>query len=66
VIFDLKTFKTLGLVKADEDADSILYDPASKHIFVFNGRPKSATVIDPAKGTVGYRQGPGCAFRLSP
>ena len=52
VIFDLKTFKTLGPVKADEDADSILYDPASKHIFVFNGRPKSATVIDPAKGTV--------------
>ena len=52
VIFDLKTFKTLGQVKADEDADSILYDPASKRIFVFNGRPKSATVIDPAKGTV--------------
>jgi DNA-binding beta-propeller fold protein YncE len=52
VIFDLKTFKTLGQAKADEDADSILYDPASKRIFVFNGRPKSATVIDPAKGTV--------------
>jgi hypothetical protein len=52
VIFDLKTFKTLGQVKADEDADSILYDPASKRIIVFNGRPKSATVIDPAKGTV--------------
>jgi DNA-binding beta-propeller fold protein YncE len=52
VIFDLKTFKTLRQVKADEDADSILYDPASKRIFVFNGRPKSATVIDPAKGTV--------------
>jgi len=52
VIFDLKTFKTLGQVKADDDADSILYDPVSKRIFVFNGRPKSATVVDPAKGTV--------------
>ena len=52
VIFDLKTFKTLGQVKADEDADSILYDPVSKRVFVFNGRPRSATVIDPSKGTV--------------
>src|SRR5262245_35965651 len=52
VIFDLKTFKKVGEVKADADADSILYDSVSKHIFVFNGRPKSSTVIDPAKGTV--------------
>ena len=52
IIFDLKTFKKLGEIKADKDADSILYDPASKRIFVFNGSPKSATVIDPAKGTV--------------
>jgi YVTN family beta-propeller protein len=52
VIFDLKTLKTIGQVKADADADSIIYDPASKHIFVFNGEPKSCTVIDPAKGTV--------------
>ncbi len=52
VVFDLKTFKKLGEIKADRDADSILYDPVSKHIFVFNGQPKSSTVIDPAKGTV--------------
>jgi DNA-binding beta-propeller fold protein YncE len=52
VIFDLKTFQTIGRVKADHDADSILYDPASKRVFCFNGEPKSATVIDPAKGTV--------------
>ena len=38
--------------RADKDADSILYDPVSKHIFVFNGQPKSSTVIDPVKGTV--------------
>src|SRR5205823_1520337 len=41
-----------GEVKADKDADSILYDPVSKRIFVFNGEPKTATVVDPAKGTV--------------
>src|ERR1017187_10572206 len=52
VIFDLKTLKTIGQVKADTDADSILYDPVSKRIFVFNGDPNSCTVIDPAKGTV--------------
>jgi DNA-binding beta-propeller fold protein YncE len=49
-IFDLKTLKTTGTVKADSDADSILYDPASKRIFVFNGEPKTCTVIDPVMG----------------
>jgi len=52
IIFDLKTFQKLGSAQADRDADSILYDPASKHIFVFNGEPKTATVIDPANGIV--------------
>jgi DNA-binding beta-propeller fold protein YncE len=52
VIFDLKTLKTIGTVKADRDADSILYDPVSRRIFCFNGEPKSATVIDPKAGTV--------------
>src|SRR5215471_4850017 len=52
VIFDIKTLKKIGEVKGERGADSIIYDPASKHIFVFNGQPKSSTVIDPAKGTV--------------
>jgi len=52
VVFDLKTFKVTGQIKAGGDPDSLLYDPASKHIFVFNGESKDATVIDPAKGTV--------------
>jgi len=52
VMFDLKTLKTIGQIKGEDDADFITYDPASKHVFVFNGTPKSATVIDPAKGTV--------------
>lgn len=52
IIFDLKKLNKIGEVKADKDADSILYDPASKRIFVFNGQPKSATVIDPTNGTI--------------
>jgi len=52
VMFDLKTLKTIGTIKGEMDADSILYDPVSKHVFVFNGDSKNATVIDPGKGTV--------------
>jgi DNA-binding beta-propeller fold protein YncE len=52
VIFDIATLKITGQVKAEPDADSIIYDPASKYIFSFNGDSKDATVIDPVKGTV--------------
>jgi DNA-binding beta-propeller fold protein YncE len=51
VIFDLKTLKPIGEAKADKDADSIIYDPASKRIFVMNGDPNSSTVIDAKSGT---------------
>lgn len=46
IIFDLKTLKVSGEVKADKDADSIVYDPASKRVFAMNGDPNSSTVID--------------------
>jgi YVTN family beta-propeller protein len=52
VIFDMKTLKRVGEIKGERDADSIIYDPASKHIFVFNGQAKNSTVIDPAKAAV--------------
>jgi len=47
VVFDLKTLKTIGSVKAAEDADCIVYDPASKRIFTLNGDAATATAIDP-------------------
>lgn len=50
IIFDLKTFEKLGEADAAPDADCILYDPASKHIFTFNGDSHNATAIDPATG----------------
>ncbi|MGO9274233.1 MAG: YncE family protein [Terriglobia bacterium] len=52
VIFDLKTLQAIGRVKTDRDSDSILYDPASKRVFCFNGDPNTATVIDPGTGKV--------------
>jgi DNA-binding beta-propeller fold protein YncE len=51
VMFDLKTFKTLGRIPAAEDADAIIYDGASNRVFTFNGDAHSSTVIDP-RGTL--------------
>jgi hypothetical protein len=51
-VFNLKTLKITGEIKSSPDTDSIVYDPASKLIFTFNGDSKNATVIDPVKETV--------------
>jgi DNA-binding beta-propeller fold protein YncE len=48
VMFDLTTYKRLGTIPAAEDADAIIYDPASNRVFTFNGDAHSSTVIDPA------------------
>ena len=50
-VFDLKTLKTVGKVKAEDDADGMVYDPASGHIFVVDSDPGHLTVIDPATDT---------------
>ena len=51
VMFDLKTFQTLGRIPAAEDADAILYDAPSNRVFTMNGDAHSSTVIDPKTGT---------------
>jgi DNA-binding beta-propeller fold protein YncE len=52
-IFDMKSLKTLSEVKTTgENPDAILYDPASRRVFTFNGRGANATAIDAAAGTV--------------
>jgi DNA-binding beta-propeller fold protein YncE len=52
IIFDLNTLKVTGEAKADNDADCVIYDPSSKHVFVMNGDPHSSTVIDAKSGNV--------------
>src|SRR6202023_1518153 len=52
VVFDLKSLKKTGEIKSYPDTDAIVYDPASKLVFTFNGDSKNSTVIDPAKETV--------------
>jgi hypothetical protein len=51
-IFDLNSLKVITKVTAGTNPDAILYDPATKRVFAFNGRSQDATAIDAAKGTV--------------
>lgn len=52
VIFAISGLKVLGKVKTGNNPDCILYDPASKRIFTFNGGTHDSTVIDPTNGKV--------------
>src|SRR4051794_25729233 len=51
-IFDSKTLKTLSTVKTGKNPDAIIYDPASKKVFAFNGGSGDTTVIDASSGAV--------------
>ena len=51
-IFDIKTLATISKVKVGDNPDAILYDPATKRIFTFNGRSQDSTAIDAASGKV--------------
>jgi YVTN family beta-propeller protein len=52
VAFDLKTLKVLKRIPAAEDADGVITDPASGHIFVMDGDSGKVTVIDPKTDTL--------------
>ena len=46
-VFDLTTLDVVATIKISGlNPDAILYEPISKHIFVFNGHSSNATVID--------------------
>ena len=52
-IFDLQTLKPISKVQAvGENPDAILFDPASKRVFTFNGRSQNSTAIDAASGNI--------------
>jgi len=47
VVFDLKTLARLKEIKTTGDnPDAILYDPATKRVFTFNGRGRNVTAVD--------------------
>jgi len=51
-IFDLQSLNTVKKVKVGENPDAILYDPASRRVFTFNGRSHDASALDASKGEV--------------
>lgn len=50
--FDLSTFKRGKNLKAEKDADGMLFDPVSQHVFVVDGDSGKLTVIDPKTDSV--------------
>ena len=52
VAFDLQTFKVVKRIKAESDADGIVFDPPSGHLFVIDGDSGKLTVIDPKTDAV--------------
>ena len=50
--FDVKGLRPLRTIKAEPDADAIVFDPVSGHVFVIDGDPGKVTVIDPKNDTV--------------
>jgi DNA-binding beta-propeller fold protein YncE len=52
-IFDYRTLAPISVVKIPaRNPDAILYDPATKRVFTFNGGTANATAIDATNGTV--------------
>jgi DNA-binding beta-propeller fold protein YncE len=47
-VYDGKTQKPLGEVKAGKNPDAIIYDPGSKQVFAMNHSGGTITAIDPA------------------
>ena len=53
VAFDLESLKAVGdITVTGKNPDAMLYDEASKHVFVFNGHSNNASVIDPATNKI--------------
>jgi YVTN family beta-propeller protein len=52
VAFDLKSLKPIATIKAQPDADGIVYDARSGHIFIIDGDSANVTVIDPKTNAV--------------
>lgn len=51
-VFDPRTLKPIRTVKAEPDADGIVYDGVSRHVFVIDGDSGKLTVIDPKDDSV--------------
>src|ERR1700749_1569850 len=50
-IFDLKTLKPTGTVKAGTNPDAIVYDAGTKRVFTMNGHSQDVSAINAADGS---------------
>jgi YVTN family beta-propeller protein len=46
IVFDRATLATVATIPAGENPDCILFEPATRTVWAFNGRSRSVTVID--------------------
>jgi DNA-binding beta-propeller fold protein YncE len=52
VVFDLAKLTVLKELPVGDDTDAVVYDPASKSVFVMEGDPHKAVVVDTTNDTV--------------
>jgi len=52
LVFDPRTLAVQKTIKAEPDADGIVYDPATGHVLVITGDSAKVVVIDPRSDTV--------------
>jgi DNA-binding beta-propeller fold protein YncE len=50
--FDVKALHPLKSIKAEPDADAVIFDPVSGHLFIVDSDPGKVTVIDPKNDSV--------------
>ena len=62
--FSLETLKVGKRIKAMEDADGIVFDSSSGHLFVINGDSGTLTVIDPKTDTAVATVAAGAALEF--
>ncbi len=46
IVFDRRTLATVTTIPAGENPDGIVFEPATRTVWAFNGRSRSVTVID--------------------
>ena len=65
--FDLRTLKVVKQIKAESDADGVVFDPMSGHVVVIDGDSGKLTIIDPKTDAVvaTIDAGGGLEFGLS-
>jgi hypothetical protein len=51
-MFDTRTLQVLKKIEVQGGPDGILFEPYSRHVFVFSHRQPNATILDPMDGSI--------------